>query len=83
MKVEELSTYKRTFDYMPPKAMLVQVKVMFSELIKKFGLFGTVGFLRKVFKKQKQLKEKYGDITNRKFADVPAIAVRKARSSAE
>ncbi len=73
MKVEELSTYENTFDYMPPKAMLVQVRVMFFELIKKFGLFGSVGFLRKVYKKQKHLKEKYGDVVNKRFADVPAV----------
>jgi len=74
MRVEDLSTYGRTFDYMPRKAMIVQMKVMFSELTKKFGLFGTVGFLRKVTKKQKELKAKYGDIVNQKFADVPAVS---------
>lgn len=73
MKVDELPTYQKTFDYMPPKAVLAQVKVIFSELIKKFGIFGTIGFLRQVIKKQKQLKEKYGDDVNKRFADVPAI----------
>jgi len=74
MKVEELSTYGRTFDYMPRKAMIVQMRVMFSALIKKFGLFGTVGFLRKVFKKQKQLKERYSALVNQRFPDVPVIS---------
>lgn len=46
MRVEDLSTYGRTFDYMPRKAMIEQMKVMFSELTRKFGLFGTVGFRR-------------------------------------
>lgn len=73
MKVEELSTYGKTFDYVPRKALLLQVKVMFSELTKKFGLFGTAGFLRKVNKKQRQLKKKHGDIMNRKFPDVSAL----------
>jgi len=74
MEVKELPTYERTFDYMPPKAQLAQVRVMFSELTKKFGIFGTVGFLRKVIKKQKQLKEKYGALVTQRFPGVPAIS---------
>ena len=74
MNVEDLSTYERTFDYMPRKAMFPLMRVMFSELTKKFGLFGTVGFLRKVTQKQKQLKATYSDIVNQRWPDVPAIS---------
>lgn len=75
MKVEELSSYGTAFDHMPLKAQLLQMKVMFSEVKKKFGLFGTVGFVVKVYKKQKQLKKKYGETVNRRFADVPSSAI--------
>ena len=73
MKIEELSTYERTFDYMPRKALLLQVKVMFFALIKKFGVFGTIGFLGRVQRKKKQLINRYGDIMNEKFPGVPAM----------
>jgi len=75
MKVEELSSYGIAFDHMPLKAQILQMKVMFSEVKKKFGLFGTVGFVVKVYKKQKQLKKKYGETVNRRFADVPSSAI--------
>jgi len=75
MKVEELSSYGKAFDHMPLKAQILQLKVMFSELIRKFGLFGTVGFIRQVYRKQNQLKKQYGDIVNERFADVPSSAI--------
>ena len=75
MKVEELSSYGTAFDHMPLKAQVLQMKVMFSELNRKFGLFGTVRFIRQVYRKQKQLKKQYGDIVNERFADVPSSAI--------
>ena len=41
MNVTELSSYGQAFDHMPVKAQILQIKVMFSELVKKFGVFGT------------------------------------------
>ena len=73
MKIEQLPTYTRTFDYMPRKALLVMVKVMFFELIKKFGIFGAIGFLVRVQKKRKQLINEYADVMNAKFPGVSAI----------
>jgi len=58
---------------MPRKALLLQVKVMFFGLIKKYGVFGTVGFLGRVHKKKKQLINEYADITNAKFPGVSAM----------
>jgi len=75
MKVEELSSYGKAFDHMPLKAQILQMKVMFSELKREFGLFGTVGFIRQVYRKQNQLKKQYGDIVNERFADVPSSAI--------
>ncbi len=50
MKVEELSSYGDSFDHMPLKAQRLQLKLTFSELKRKFGLFGTAGFIVKVYK---------------------------------
>jgi hypothetical protein len=75
MKVEELSSYGNSFDQMPLKAQLLQLRLMFSELKRKFGLFGNVGFIMKVYKKQNQLKKEYGDILKKSFADLPASAI--------
>lgn len=75
MKVEELSSYGKAFDHMPLKAQILQMKVMFSELNRKFGLLGTVGFIRQVYRKQNQLKTQYGDTVNERFADVPSSAI--------
>ncbi len=75
MKVEELSSYGKAFDHMPLKAQILQLKVMFFELKRKFGLFGTAGFIKQIYKKQNQLKKQYGDIINEKFAGVPSSAI--------
>ena len=75
MKVEELSSYGTAFDHMPLRAAILEMKVMFSRLTKKFGVFGTIGFIRQVSRKQKQLKKQYGDIVNERFADVPSSAI--------
>ena len=75
MKVNELSSYGKAFDHMPLEAQILQIKVMFSELIKKYGLFGLIQFMRKVIKTQNQLKKKYGQEMNTRFADVPASAI--------
>lgn len=48
MKVIELSSYGKAFDHMPLEAQILQMKVMFSELIKKYGLFGLIQFMRKL-----------------------------------
>ena len=77
MKVEELSSYGTAFDHMPLRAAILEMKVMFSRLTKKFGVFGTIGFIRQVSRKQKQLKKQYGDIVNERFADVPSSAIRE------
>jgi hypothetical protein len=74
MKVEELSTFGKAFDYFPFKAQLVQTKVMFSELIEKFGLFGAIGFMFKVSKIQKQLKNDHGKTIKEKFPDLSSSA---------
>ena len=74
MKVEELSTFGKAFNYLPLKAQLVQTKVMFSELIKKFGLFGAIGFMLKVSKKQKQLKNYHDKNIKEKFPDLSPSA---------
>jgi len=74
MKVEELSTYGKTFDYMPTKAIFVQMRIMLTALIKKFGFFGSISFLRKVLKKQKRLKNKYSDILNERFPEVAVMS---------
>ena len=70
--VEQLSSYGKAFDHMPLKAQILQVRVMFAELRQKFGLLGTVRFLRDVFRKQKELKSKYGELVTTRFRDVPA-----------
>jgi len=75
MKVEELSSYGTAFDHMPRKAQILQLKVMFSQIRKKFGWLGIIRFIVKLQKKQKQLKMDYGDIINKRFADVPASAI--------
>ena len=75
MKVEELSSYGTAFDHMPRKAQILQLKVMFSQIRKKFGWLGIIRFIVKFQKKQKQLKMDYGDIINKRFADVPASAI--------
>jgi len=75
MKGEKLSSYGKAFDHMPLKAQILQMKVMFSELNRKFGLLRTVGFIRHVYRKQNQLKTLYGDTVNERFADVPSSAI--------
>jgi len=60
---------------MPLKAQILQMKVTFSKLRKKFGLFGTAGFIRKVFRKRNQLRREYSDIVNERFADVPSSVI--------
>jgi hypothetical protein len=72
MKVEELSSYGKAFDHVPLKVQFVQAKVMFSELIKKFGLLGAIGFLLKVSKRQRQLKKDHGITLNEKFPGIPS-----------
>ena len=75
MKVEELSSYGKAFDHMPLKAQILQMKVMFSELIRKFGLLGTIKFTRQVYRKQNELKNRYGDLVDERFANVPSSAL--------
>ena len=75
MKVEELSSYGSAFDHMPLKAQILQMRVMFSELRRKFGLLGTVAFIRKVLRKRNQLRRDYGEIVKERFADVPSSAI--------
>ena len=75
MKVEELSSYGSAFDHMPLKAQILQMKVVFSDLRRKFGIFGTVRFISKVFGRRSQLKREYGDIVKKRFADVPSSAI--------
>jgi hypothetical protein len=75
MNVTELSSYGQAFDHMPAKAQILQMKVMFSELVKKFGVFGTFGFIAKIVRVQNQLKKKYSATIAAQFADVPASAI--------
>lgn len=77
MKVEELTSYGKAFDHLPLKAQLLQAKVMFSELIKKFGLFGIVGFLRRLNKRKKCLIKQYDDTIKKDFSEVPSSAMKE------
>lgn len=75
MKVEELSSYGTAFDHMPLKALILQLRVMFSELRRKFGLLGTFSFIWKVLRKRKQLRKDYGETVKKRFADVPSSLI--------
>ena len=74
MKVEELKSYGKAFDHLPLRARVVQAKVMFSELYKKFGLFGAFGFLLRVSTRKRQLKKNHGVSINGKFPELPSSA---------
>jgi hypothetical protein len=74
MKVGKLSSYGKVFDHLPLKAQLLQAKIMFSELNKKFGLFGAIGFLLKVSKRRKQLKTDHGITISENFPGISSSA---------
>lgn len=77
MKVEELSSYGKAFDHIPLRGQLVQAKVMLSELIKKFGLVGALGFMFKVSKRGKQIKKDHGTTIMESFPGLSSSAYKE------
>ena len=77
MKVEELSSYGKAFDHIPLRGQLVQAKVMLSELVKKFGLVGALGFMFKVSKRGKQLKKVHGRTIMENFPGLSSSAYKE------
>jgi hypothetical protein len=77
MKVEELSSYGKAFDHIPLRGQLVQAKVMLSELIKKFGLVGALGFMFKVSKRGKLLKKDHGTTIMENFPGLSSSAYKE------
>jgi len=75
MKVTQLSSYGQAFDHMPIEGQILQMKVMFSALVHKFGVLGTVRFLAKVIGTRNRLKKQYGDVIKSRFSDVPSSAI--------
>lgn len=62
MKVEELSQYGKTLSGLPKEAIKKQKSIVFQEIKKKFGLFGLLPFMIKMFFEQKKIKSKYPQV---------------------
>jgi len=58
MKVEELSMYGKGLD-MPKEAVKKQMKIVFRQLKKEFGLLGMLGLFIGIRKHAKRIKEQY------------------------
>jgi hypothetical protein len=77
MKVEELSSYGKAFDHLPLRGQLLQARVMFSELIKKFGWFGAIRFMIRVSKIGGQLKKDHGATIRETFPGLSSSAYKE------
>jgi hypothetical protein len=62
MKVEELSQYGKTLSSLPKEAVKKQKSIVFQDMRKKFGFFGLLPFLIKVFIEQKKLRRTYPQV---------------------
>jgi hypothetical protein len=62
MKVEELSQYGKTLSGLPKAAIKKQNSIVFQEIKKKFGVFGLLPFMIKMFFEQRKIKSKYPQV---------------------
>ena len=75
MRVEQLPSYGHAFDYLPLAAQLQQVKFLLVGFRKRFGVFGALRFLVRVFRVQAGLQRQFSAIISTKYPGVPASAL--------
>ena len=65
LRVEDLSNFGKPLIEFPKKAQRQQVRIFMSEIRKRYGTFGLVGFFLSVFVERRRLKKRYPAVFSR------------------